>query len=230
MFSELIDQAVSISGRADKRAVFIGHANATIRECQTRIGKVSIVFFRDLIETSLTPTTNPYVWEFPRVGVEMFRILRTVFYPNANVYPRNRPPGRIVEGVDHYYYAGPTYVTFAGVSAETAIIIAYYRYLPSLTYYADGARPAVFDLVTQTWSYLQAGSYVDTLGSDTLNEAAQALSSNWLLDNWFELILSGTLAKAMLVLDDPRGSKYYSLYNELRQALAAGEQYESLDF
>lgn len=232
MFSELIDEAVTATGRLDKRAQIIGHANATIRECQTLIGKASVIFARDLIEDTVDTDgeSDSYTWTFPRTGVEALRIMRTVYYPNQDIYVENKPPGRIQQGLDHYYYGGPTYYVFKGVGEETSVNIGYYRYLPTLTYYADGARPAVFDLTTQEWSYLVNGVYVSTTGTDAGDEAAQALVSNWLLDHWYQMVLEGTLAKIMLILDDPRGPKHYSLYNALQKALAAAEPWESLNF
>jgi hypothetical protein len=231
VFSELVDEAVTMTGRADKRAEIVGQMNATIRECQTLVGKASVLFSRDLIETEIDPgDDDPYTWEFPRTGVEALRILRTAYYPLQDLYIENKPPGRIQQGLDHYYYGGPTYFIFKGCSDETGIQVAYYRYLPALVYYTSSTRPAKYDLTTQTWTYLQNGSYVSTLGTDALNEAAQAKVTNWLLDYWDRTVLEGCLAKIMLTLDDPRGPKHYSLYTSLRAALAAAEPWESLNF
>lgn len=230
MFSEIIDEAISATGRSSKRAELVGYANATIRECQTKIGKVAVIFHKDMIEDTIEVTDNPHTWEFPRTGDESFRLLRTAYYPIQGVYPSLKPPGRIQEGVDHYYYGGPTYIVFAGVEDEDEINVAYYRYLRPLQYYAEDERPAKFNRTTQEWSYLVDGEYVSTTGTTEGDEAAQNLVSNWMLSDWDRMVLSGTLAKAMLILDDPRAAKHYSLYGELRAALAAAEPWESLNF
>lgn len=232
MLSELVDEVTDATGRVGKRSDVIRYANATIRECQAQA-----YFFRDSTETALlldgsdstvaVQTDNSVIWTFPTSP--QFRLLRTAKYP---VYGPvgNIPPGRSQEGVTAFYYAGPTYFVFSGAgNIETEIDIMYYSYLRRLVYYAVSTRPAVYDVETDSWTYLLNGAYVPTLGSTALDDAAKLLVTNWLLNIWRETILEGTLAKAMLAVDDARGPKHYAVYTSLKKAILQGETFEALN-
>lgn len=220
-FSECVDAVVDESGRADKILSVIAWANQSIRASQSK------AYFRnDLIEDAITVTADPHIWTpLP----DNFRLLRSALYPNAGTYPENKPPGRIQADQTEYYYGGSDYMVFQGTTGETDIDVAYYTKLLRLSYYADGERPALFDNLTQAWTYLENGVYVSTLGSDALDEAARALVTNWLLFSYFDMIKDGALSKLYYTLDDPRGPKHLGLFKDAQATLLATETFESLN-
>ncbi len=220
MFSETVDKITTSIGRISKRPDIVRYLNATIQECQNQA-----YFARDLLEDSITSSgASPQIWDCP-VG---FRLMRGVDYPNYGPVD-NMPPGRIQSGKDAYYYRAAGYFVFKGADAEDEIHVAYYNYSKKLSYYEDGTRPAVYDPITYTWSYLENGAYVPTLGSDDLDEAARLLVTNWLLDDFEPTVTEGTLAKTMLAVDDARGPKHYAVYQALKKLILQAENFESLN-
>lgn len=221
MFSELVDEIVTASGRRDRRTDIEGYVNATIRECQ-----VQAFFYRDMIEDQLAPAgADPYTWDLP----VRFRQFRTIQYPGIG-YPKNLPPGRIQEDQQFYYYISTTYTTFVGAGALDVINIAYYGYLKRLIYYADGARPAVYDTETETWTYLLSGAYVSTLGTAALDLAARDKVSNWMTLYWYHAVKEGTYAKFFNIIDDPRAPKHYALFMKFKADVLKGEAFDSANF
>lgn len=177
-----------------------------------------------MIEDTVTATANPHIWALP----DRFRILRTARYNIATAnqvytYPKEKLPGKVQEGEDTYYYRATNYFAFRGVAVGTSIDVAYYMYLKKLPYYAAGARPAYFDLELDAWVYLPA--YDDT---DANRLIARDLVSNWLLIDWYDLIVEGGLAKLLKTLGDPRAPSSFGLYKQLQQDLKKGEPFSSL--
>ena len=219
-FSGAVDQVKTRAGRGSTAdADVAAYMNATIRECN-----VLETFRRDLIENEITPTTDPFVWEH---GLNI-RLIRTVKYAEG-IYPKNLPPGKIQDNQDEFYYGGPGYYVFKGVTVDTKFDIAYYTYLPRLVYYVIATqRPAVYNDTEEKWTYLSGGSYVDTLGSTTLDDAARLKVTNWLLENWFDLVCEGTLAKILKKNNDQRAPATFALYKSFQKDLLKGEPFDSL--
>jgi hypothetical protein len=224
-FSKLIDDAIARSRRPGLILDIIGYANSTIRECE-----VLAFFKRDLVEDQLTADASPFIWEHPL----RFRMLRTAFYLTKNIYPGFVQPGLKQEQYEtpYFYYGASTYIVFAGVDVGDLIDVAYYEYLRRLRYYEDttGNRPAYFDDSTETWYYWDGSAYVTTLGTTALDLAAQALVTNWLVFNWYDTILEGTLAKLFKDQQDPRSPTSFALYKSYQKSLSGGEPYESLGY
>lgn len=219
-FSAAVDDVLVRSGRPERRADAISYVRQTLRECQVY---KKVVFARDLIEDQLTATTDPYIWDRP----SELRILRTVKYSSQydcrgqNIYPKFLRPGKIQESEDYFYYGGPNYYAFKGVNVGGTIGVGYYSYFKKLPYYAADARPAVFDLNTDSWTYL-------TATTDVEKEAARALVTNWLLFDWYDLILEGALAKILKTVNDERAPSTFALFKSLQKDLMAGEEIDSL--
>lgn len=229
-FSEVVDTIVTRSGRPARRKDIESHVRATIRECQ-----VEAVFARDLYEdTIVTDGTTPFIWERP----VNLRIMKTVNFLNINtgeiIYPEYFPPGKIQKDIPFYYYGGPTYFAFSGLGdAGVNLNVAYYTYAPRFIYYAENSRPAFFDFdpdseTFNTWQYLSAGSYVSTLGSAALDEAARELVTNWLLFDWQHVIEEGGCAKIFKTVGDPRDRPAYALFKSFVGDLSRGERTETL--
>jgi hypothetical protein len=229
MFSELVDKAVSRSSRLDRRLDIIDYANATLRECQGLA-----LFWKDLVEDQAAcAAADPTTWDIP----QRFRFLKAVMYPDGT-FPPNEQPGKN-QGTgfagtlkDQYYYAASTYVVFHGCGTTTTddISLAYYKWFPRLKYYAEDHRPAVYSEELETWTYydLTADGLLDytQVGNQ---EAARNLVTNWMLTDYHDLIITGTLAKLFSgIKDAERNIQNYSLYKSQQELLKQTEPFEKV--
>ncbi len=224
-FSSIIDEALALSGRgaASKNSI-LKYARSSMREAQ-----IQAFFHRDRIELSITATAQPHIWTSPNT----IRMIETVRYP-GNVYPAFITPGKLQrdpsELQDEYYYAASNYYAFANIDVGDTIDISYFSYFRSFIYYATAVRPARFDLDTLTWEYLDNdGNYVASLSTTALEEAARDKVTNWLIFNWTELVLEGTLAKQFKIIKDDKAGATFSLFERFKKDLLTAEPYESLD-
>lgn len=220
-FSALIDQAVALAGRGKPaRQQLTSYARSSMREAQA-----DVLFERDLIEDQITATANPHIWTRPA----NFRTFRTVRYP-GEIYPKYIVPGRRQFDLDKFYYAASTYFVFKGVEINTSFDIAYYSYFAKLVYFEADNRPARYFADLAKWQYLDGNSiFVDTLGSQLLDEAAQALVTNWILFDWFDLVLEGILAKQFKVIGDTRAPSHFALFKSFIKDLLQAEVVASID-
>lgn len=228
MFSELVDSIIARSGRPDRKADIVAHLNSTIRECQTQA-----LFYKDLLEDQITlanPPANPTIWTYPR----NYRILKAVQYPEC-VFPKHIKPSRLTRGEISYYYFASTYAAFFGVpncntNTQQYINLAYYTKLPRLTYFPLGARPAVWDDVTQLWTYYTPPGYTVVTVDPDISAADYLLVSNWLLDGYRDCIEEGTLAKIFKDLGDAtRTQSSFAQYSAQKNDIKQNELCEALD-
>jgi hypothetical protein len=230
MFSELIDDIIATVKRPSRQNDIIAYANQTLRECQAH---KQGAFDRDLIEdqvavTSSDPsvTTLAFIWDRPT----RFRKLRTVSITQTGyetIYPKYKRPGAI-QGKDiddgySFYYSASNYFVFNAVNVGANLNLAYYMHFRRFQYYAAGSRPAVYDRVAETWSYLNAGT------DPVAQAAAQDLVSCWLLLDYYDLIREGTLAKFYKSLQDARSNVSFALYKSLETDMVSNEAWSSLD-
>jgi hypothetical protein len=217
-FSDVVDEVVTQSGRLDRRTAIIQYVNQTVREVE-----LSKFFAKNLVELSLTTTAEPHIWSFPA----NFRRLQAVKYPQAlEQWPKFRTPGPAQRDLEYYYYSAGRYFMFEGLGIGDPIALAYHQFSNILGYYAatGNVRPARWEEEGQDWSYLSSGSYVSTLGSTALDEAAQALVTNWVIYDHFQMVVEGTLAKLFKSIKDlERSSLSYSLYKTLWDAMKEDE-------
>lgn len=214
-FSALIDQAVSLSGRGKvARSQLTSYARSSMREAQA-----DNLFERDLIEDTITADASPFIFTRPAE----LRFFRTVRYP-GEIYPPYITPGKRQFDVVKYYYAASTYFVFAGIEINDLLNIAYYTYFKKLVYFEVADRPARYFADLAKWQYLDGnGDFVDSLGSTVLDEAAEALVTNWMIFDWFDLVLEGTLAKQFKVINDPRAPSTFALFKSMLKDLLQGE-------
>ena len=216
-FSALVDQIAATSrhpGRQDDIARYI---NATLRELD-----VTGLYKRSLVEDQLTATAAPFIWEdYPST----LRVVRTVYYPAMDIYPKLKRPGKRVqqENLDEYYYAASNYYVFAGMNNGDSINIAYYDKPKLFLYYAVADRPATWSEEDQAWSYLSAGT-------DSEKEAARNLVTHWMLEDWRHVVEEGTKAKFFKQFGDDRAPSTFALYSQFKKDFIAGEESESLGF
>ena len=241
-FSGLIDAVVLATGKPQSLVSITQYANAVLRECQS-LG----LFAQDLIEDSIPvpqSTTNSVTWDRP----PLFRSLRTVKYMNCKSFPELALPGRKQKDLTEYFYASDSYFVFVGVNnsqmADTIAIATYYWFTP-LRYFnrldvQSGVfpggpyttRPAYYDVDQAKWLYLNADGteYVDTLGDATVEAARQRQAMNWMVDQWYDLILSGTKSRVFSAAGDPRATVEYSIYKQQQKILQNTASYEGEGF
>ncbi len=216
--SSAVDDAIIRSGRPDRKTDIVAFVRTTIRECQ-----VQAFFKNDFVEDTLTADGEVFIWKYP----QEFRILRTVRYPFVNqrgqkLYPPEKLPGRAQRDEVYFYYGGPGYYVFAGLSANLDIDVAYYQTSKKLPYYALDTRPAVFDLETDSWTYLTASDEASQL-------IAREAVSNWVLFKYYDTIIEGALAKLFKSIGDERASSTYALYKSLQSTMLSTEPSDSLN-
>ena len=216
--SALVDDTIARGGRPDRRNDIISYVRQTQRECQ-----VMAFFQRDFDEDTITATTSPHLWTVP----QEFRQMQTVRYgivdPQNNfIYPKHVNPGKGMRNRTYFYYRGVTQYVFAGISAGVDIDLAFYMYFKKLAYYALADRPATFSLEDDAWSY-----HTDYDTDDIQRAIAQALVSNWMIFDWYDLLMEGVLAKLYKTVKDPRAPATFGLYKSLQKDLLAGEAIDS---
>lgn len=225
-FSGLIDGVVLATGKPGSLISITQFANAVIRECQA-LG----LFAQDMIEDTLivpSTQTTAYTWTRPA----FFRSLRTVKYVAANVYPKFIKPGRKALDECNFYYAADNYFVFSGAKAGENINYATYYWSAPLAYYGRNGvvttsfpggpyntRLAYYDIAAGVWYYWTGSTYALTTGVPATDTVYQKLSTNWLVDQWWDLILSGTKAKQFNAAGDPRAGAEFSSYKNMQKLL-----------
>lgn len=222
-FSQLVDEAVLKSGRGKAaRNQLVSYARSAMRESQ-----VKALFERDRTETQIAATANPHIWTRPKC----FRIMETVEYPLVPVFPRFQRPGRAQgKSTDYFYYAASDYYVFTQLEIGDPVNLSYFSYFTPLVYFEAAERPARYFADLEKWQYLDGdGNYIDTLGTDALDEAARDLVTNWLLFDWYDLVLEGTLAKIFKINADQRAVSTFALFKSFQKDLLQGEVTASLN-
>lgn len=222
-FSQLVDSIVNETKRPDLVSFIASYLNQTIRECHFTADKNAAIFFDDNLQEQLltTNTADSYVWEIPnptnfqKMGTAQYQ---TAFDRDGSIWPKETTPGRHLRGLCNYYYRVSGTFVFVGYGGLNAkIALTWYEFPVSLKYKAAAARPASYD-VESGWSY---ASGIDT---DELQAGARALTANWLLLRWSDVLAEGLRAKIYKRLSDTeRARTCYSLYGSLRQGLATSE-------
>ena len=214
-FSQLVDNVISRCQRPDRQLDIEGYMNQTLRD----LNEVAY-FARDLAEEQITISQLPALWTRPT----NLRIIKAVYYPLSDIWPRCVQPGKFQNKFTAFYYATGQQFAFSGLGAGDKINIAYYTFVRRFKYFAAGSRPASYDEDTQTWTYVDP--------QPTTEEEAEVLQlrcSNWLLFTYPDCVMEGTLAKVYKSVDDKsRASTSYSLYMQMQAKLQSTERHESL--
>ncbi len=217
-FSAIVDDAIARSQRRDRVLDIVGYARSTIRECQVLNGSF---FQQDLIEDLLVTDADPFIWLRP-VRLRSILAAQSPEFDGRGepIYYKFLPPGTRRTNIIYYLYlSGGSYI-FKGQNVGFSLPIAYFEYARRFKYYAIVAeRPAIFDDELETWSYATA---FDT--DATTRAAGEELVSNWLLFNWYQLIVEGTLTKIFKSVGDDRSKASFALYKGLQKDLLVGEQ------
>jgi hypothetical protein len=227
-FSALVDRVILETGRQSALLSVIQYVNLSVRECQT-LG----LFSRDLLEEQVTATANPHIYTRPR----NYRSLRAVRYDTLDYYPKMRRPGRAVQNASAFYYAADDYYAFHGVQEGEVITMANYYWAKPLQYfgrlgtittgYPGGPydnRLAYYDISTDKWQYLNDTStaYVDEgviADGEDEEETRRLNATNWLVDDWWDMILAGAKAKLFKDFKDERATAAYAFYSQMQDMM-----------
>ena len=225
-YSAAVDLVISRSKRADRRSDIISYVRTTVRELQA-----TGLYENDLVEDQLSNiNTDPYVWDAPI----NLRQMVTVSYPSIvdqqgnPIHPRYIGVGKRQLRYDYFYYRSGSSYVFAGhqgtSASPTLINVAYLEYTTLMNYFGSTtARPARYmldeDLGTSAWEY--ADSVAPT---DAAELAARQLVTNWILFNWFDVVVEGALAKLYKTTQDERAVSTFALFKSLQTTFHQGEQ------
>jgi hypothetical protein len=232
-FSALVDQVIMESGKTEAIRSVASYANLTIKECQA-LG----LFSADLREVEEVATANPHIY----VKSRYFRSVRSVRYMSSGVYPKAKLPGRAQESRQYYFYAVDDSYVFRGPIVGETIAMATYLWATPLVYYSHLGqdtndfpggpytdRPAYYDLSELQWMYLNddGDAYVSTLGDETEELLRRTTAENWLISDWWDLILEGTKAKLFKQGGDERSALSFALYKQSQKTLALTAGFEA---
>lgn len=206
-FSAAVDAVVERSGRVNLRSSIIAYVRLAIRELQSKVESPN-----DLVEEELVADAAPFVWTQP----EGFRKLVSARYgtvydlhDNA-VYPKQLVPGNWLNRFDYYYYQSGNSFVFSGIGPGDVVQLAYLKWALNLPYYEPADRPAVYELETSSWTYKAA------ITADE-QEVARSQVTNWILFDWFDLVVEGALAKLYKTVGDERAVSSFALFKSLEQ-------------
>lgn len=226
-FSQLVDDIITEVKRPDLTSVVATYLNQTIREVHFTPDRNAALFYRENYrEQLLTATGDSLTWDIP--DPTNFQKMAAVRYSsqfnrsNESIWAVETTPGRHLRDLDYYFYrvgGGYSFSGFGGLNSQVAI--GWFEFPRTLKYKAVAARVATYDVETG-WSYPVE------VNTPELELAAQALSTNWLLLRWGQILAEGLRAKVYKRLaDTERARTCYSLYGSLRQGLWTSETAES---
>ena len=215
-FSHLVDDVMSRSHRPalpGNISDVSSYANSTIIQVAN-----TGLYKRDLMELMITVTSTQghYIWQRPRNFRQMQAVRYNVIGPEGFIYPLRREPGRDVDsdGIYYYYYSGDS-IVFNGVTQDQIIALAFYTRPRRLPYFADGKRPAYYDLMLDAWVEDENVMVPDPPAGVTEEEFRRGMSANWPILDWYELIAEGTVTKYFNKLGDERAKSTYAVFREL---------------
>ncbi len=229
-FSQAVDLVMTELARPDLKTTIPTYLNQTLRELHFTPGQgaMPVAFGENRWEQEvIADTEEAYVWPIPHITRHQY--LAAVWYADMGKYAKAADPSLLyiddsLNAEYNFYRSGANYVFngFGGIGSR--IQLSWFEYVPRLTYYAPGARPATFDEATGLWSYLTAVTPEE-------KAAALELSTNWILQRWPDLCYAGTRAKTYSkTADDTRAKVAYSLYESQRPGFIAAESAEFVGF
>lgn len=239
-FSAIVDEIMITTGMHSEYGRVVGYLRTTLHETHSKG-----YFFRDMEEVSIVTDVTPYIYKLP------FNWKRAKFLQISGT-ATNKPtpipliaPGINTRNLDVYYYQTLDSLVFSGVPIGSTIAIAYYVHPRVFNYYhklgstdnpaiSQGIVPAYLDDFG-VWHYLTTdgngnSTYIPTLGSAILDEAAQNISGDWIVFKYHQMLIQGTLAKAFKDRGDiPRSTLSFSLYQTLLSDMIQSEGGTPLD-
>lgn len=222
-FSQLVDTVIQQTQRPNLKSRIIAIVANVIYELHSTADKGVIFYAANRKEELLNITVDQVLtWDAPinLQRVEAARYDLVLDYRNHPVYAKEVKPGRRMNDEPFYFYRNAGGFTFVNCgSVGWTISLAYFQRLTPLVYYEVVDRPATWDPVTLTWSYL-------TAVTDQQKVDAEALVTHWMLQDHDAVILEGALATLWKEAGDARSIASFSRYSTLRQALETQESVE----
>lgn len=227
-FSQLVDEMTIELIRPDLLDTITSYVNQTIRELHARRADSSpILFASNRIEAEWTVAASPAVWPVP--SVTRFQTMEAAYCEALDAVFKPRNPGRINEeqfAPSNRFYRYRTGPAFAfGDRARLSLIghtikLSYFEFPRLLKYYEPAARPAIWDMETESFAY--ADAYDSTA---ELRATAELLTTNWILLRWGESVVKqGVRAKVFARLGEQERSKTsYSAFEAMREAMNGNE-------
>lgn len=229
-FSQLVDEIILQTHRADSIALVSAMLNLTLREVFFTDRNTPVFYSSARKEFQLISTVESGLLWTPPV-IRSFQALETMRFDdilNINgqpTYAVQANPGAVINERKHFYYRSGDSFAIAGFGGiGSSVSLSWFEYVPSLKYFPnDLTRPANFDEITGT-------TYNPPFDVDQASkDAADALTTNWLLSRWGDVIAEGVRAKVWKhFADDGRARISFSLFQNLRESLYRAEATDSL--
>lgn len=223
MFSEVVDEIAQRSGRTDKVNDIAGMVNAILRRLHSKE-----LFDRDFLTACAIPDNEKcvpgaVVWRRPKD----FRVLRTAKV--GAQYMRFERVGRNLRGRKFFYYAEGEYFIFQTGDFSATVHIGYYTKPRMFVYYSPSERPAKWNPETCTWTfkYQDSLNYLDSLVSPVEEDEAISKVDSWILREYKEAVIQGTLNLLYVQQGDERAGGTFALHNELVKDILRNESYAS---
>lgn len=229
-FSQIIDDIVEELIRPDLIPAMGNYLNLSTREMHFTMdaqNPTPIGFKSNLQELEVIANAdNGFTWDI--LTPRLFQMMEAVWYANYGRYATERRPSSIrqfdesVDGGQFGWYRSGDTLAFINYGGNWATIqLAWFEFLPNLRYYLPADRPAYWDDETQSWLY-KANYDINP----TTRATALALSTNWMLQRWRDVMMQGIRSKVWARLgDDVRMRTAYSAYQALRPALINSETF-----
>lgn len=227
-FSGLVDHVVQLTSRPDRRDMIVTALNSTIRDLHMRpVSGVSplgapIRYAENMVEVEFIATSDvPLLWPIPKPGIFMALSAMRCALRQVNFMERNPssliPLQRDFAAVGIYYKTGAQYA-IAGAIPGAPLHIAYYTYLPALSYKPVADRLVqVIDSEYRLVALPDAEPDAPTLAAET----------NWMLARHWSALLEGTLSRVYRALNDLDRSKIaFSAFTEQRAVIQSTEVHE----
>lgn len=223
--SQLVDLVLQLIGEPHLKVNAIEYVNQTIREMHTHPDDDQrILLFPDnLSEVAVVADLESgYYYTIP--NPQRLQVVGVVYYNAYGCYAEEKSPLSAYRlGTTHYYYrSGKTlqFNAYGGIGAT--ITLASYYHPRRLIYYPAGTNPCTWSNETESYTYLDAYN-----GSDALKAEAEELSTNWIIERWFEVVRLGVEAKLWArVNKDASQVRAYSQYMSGRKSMLSAEKHE----
>ena len=231
-FSAAVDRVVTRAGRSPLREEIASLIRQVIRANQ-----VLSDFAQDRSEIQLTMDAVPFVWNFTEDApyfrkIEIARVMNRTGPHGRPLLFKKAPPGNlglsgaIVANENRTYYRGGNVIAFGGHRVGDIIGVSYFSYLPPLHDFGDAIadRPWRYDLQNSVWvdQRTNFGQLPD--GSrDPRSSSPIEASTNWLLFDWFELIVKGAMSNILNATADERGPRIFAEYKDARMDMLHGD-------
>jgi hypothetical protein len=226
-FSQIVDEVAKELIRPDIINMLPGFLNQVMRESHNHAQTKLPVLFNDNRNESeiiidAVQENGSFLWAIPDVA--RFQRMESIYYVSNRMYALHRDPTMAMRPVTanlqdkfYWYRSGPAIAMFGAGRTGAKILVSWFKYTRSLTYYALGeSRPLSYNRETDT--YVQPDSATENL-ADALNK-----TTNWLIQRHEEMLKSGLRAKAYTRMDDlNRARSNYSIFMSMLEAVQETE-------